>query len=30
MAEMIRGGYVSGWPIIFEDAYAKACNAAAA
>lgn len=30
MAEMLRGGYVSGWPIIFEDPYRRACDAAAA
>ena len=25
MAEMLRGGYVSGWVIIFEQAYKEAC-----
>jgi uncharacterized protein YndB with AHSA1/START domain len=27
MAEMLRGGYVSGWVIIFEQAYKDACTA---
>lgn len=26
MAEMMRGGYNSGWVIIFEEAYASACG----
>ncbi len=26
MAEMMRGGYGSGWVIIFEDAYKSACG----
>ena len=26
MAEMLRGGYVSGWVIIFEQAYKDACT----
>jgi uncharacterized protein YndB with AHSA1/START domain len=26
MAEMLRGGYVSGWVIIFEQAYKSACG----
>jgi len=26
MAEMMRGGYGSGWVIIFEEAYKKACG----
>lgn len=28
MAEMLRGGYVSEWPLIFEQGYGNACNAA--
>ena len=27
MAEMMRGGYDSGWVIIFEGGYAEACGA---
>ncbi len=27
MAEMMRGGYGSGWVIIFEQAYKSACGA---
>jgi len=26
MAEMMRGGYSSGWVIIFEEAYNSACG----
>ncbi len=26
MAEMLSGGYVSGWVIIFEQAYKEACT----
>ena len=26
MAEMMRGGYGSGWVIIFEEAYKSACG----
>ena len=26
MAEMMRGGYGSGWVIIFEQAYKSACG----
>ena len=26
LAEMIRGGYGSGWVIIFEQAYKTACG----
>ena len=26
MAEMMRGGYGSGWVIIFEEAYHRACG----
>ncbi len=26
MAEMMRGGYSSGWVIIFEEAYTSACG----
>ena len=26
MAEMMRGGYGSGWVIIFEQAYKSACS----
>lgn len=26
LAEMMRGGYGSGWVIIFEDAYRRACG----
>ena len=26
MAEMMRGGYDSGWVIIFEQAYKSACG----
>ena len=28
MAEMMRGGYGSGWVIIFEASYQHACQAA--
>ncbi len=27
MAAMVFKGYVTGWPLIFETAYAKACAA---